>query len=126
MEVKHGFCLIELFGWLRGPAERLINMKQHAASLTLALHSTILPPVFRIRDILIRIRILEFVHWITDPDPDPALSSVAFKMATRHKVFSKFFFYLFVGIFTSSFKDNKSLRSHKIEEIMLFLNFLAC
>jgi hypothetical protein len=35
-------------------------------------------PVFRIRDILIRIRILGSKDWITDPDPDPALFGSVF------------------------------------------------
>ncbi len=36
----------------------------------------LLPAVFRIRDILRRIRILGSIHWITYPDldPDPAIS----------------------------------------------------
>jgi hypothetical protein len=34
-------------------------------------HCKHLRPVFQTREILRRIQILEFVHWITDPDPDP-------------------------------------------------------
>jgi hypothetical protein len=59
-----------------------------------------LPPVFRIRDIFIRIRILGSVHWITDPDPgpvpEPALNipSMTFKVPTKKEFFSNFFFLL--------------------------------
>jgi hypothetical protein len=51
--------------------------------------------VFRIRDILIRIRILGSVHWITDPDPypDTALFGSGFqekKIVLFPKVFCSF------------------------------------
>ncbi len=49
-------------------------------------------------------------HWITT-DPDPLFSSEAFKMATKIS-----FLLITVGTFTSVFKDNKLLRSHKTEE----------
>jgi hypothetical protein len=41
--------------------------------------------VFRIRDILIRIRIriLGSVHWITDPDPDSSLFGIGFSDANQ-------------------------------------------
>jgi hypothetical protein len=48
--------------------------------------ATLDKPVYWIRDILRRIRILGTGHWITDPDPTPALFVSGFKMA-RKKVF---------------------------------------
>ncbi len=65
-------------------------------------------PVFRIRDILVRIRILGSVPWLTDPDVDriwPRIllfSSVTFKLPTKN------IYMLFEGIFTSFFKSKKS------------------
>jgi hypothetical protein len=43
-------------------------------------------PLFRSRDILIRIRILGSAHWITDldPDPDPALFGSGFQVAKKN------------------------------------------
>ncbi len=66
--------------------------------------------VFRIRDVLILIRILILgsVHLITDPDLD-LLST-----------------YCTICTFTSALKDNKSLRSHKTEEIKVFNKHFAC
>jgi hypothetical protein len=56
--------------------------------------------VFRIRDVLIRIRSL---HWIADPDP--TLLSAAFQMKTK-KVFFLLITYYWYGTFTSTLKDN--------------------
>jgi hypothetical protein len=84
--------------------------------------------VVRIRDILIRIRIVGSVHWITDPDPapDPALFVNDFQDANKtKKIFLKFCLLHTVGsTFTPVFKDNKSLKSHKTVEIKVFLYFL--
>ncbi len=68
--------------------------------------------MFRLLDILKRIWILGSPHWITDLDPDPALlvSTVAFKVITKNNFFCLL---LIIGTFTSVFKDNKSIRSHK-------------
>jgi hypothetical protein len=55
--------------------------------------------VFRIRDVLIRIRSL---HWIADPDP--TLLSAAFQMKTKNKFFCCLL--LTTGKFTSVLKDN--------------------
>jgi hypothetical protein len=63
--------------------------------------------------------------WITDPyldpaqDPDLQFSLVAVKMPTENI----FFLILTVGTFTSFFKDNLSLRSHKTAELNVFLHF---
>jgi hypothetical protein len=62
--------------------------------------------VFRIRDVLIRIRILRSVHWITDPNP------VSFKRVAKRL----FCLLLTVGTFTTVLKVNKFPRSHKTEE----------
>jgi hypothetical protein len=63
---------------------------------------------------LLRIRLLLFL-------------SVADKMPTKICFFSKFICsLLFEGTFTSVFIDKKSKRSHKLEEIKVFLIFLAC
>ncbi len=62
--------------------------------------------VFHIRDILIHIRILGSVHWITGPDLDPALFAVALKMPTENKFSLQFFgLFLFVGTVTPVFND---------------------
>ncbi len=50
------------------------------------------------------------------------MSLVASKMPTKDKCF--FAYYLLLGIFTSVFKDSKSLRSHKTVEIKVFLIYL--
>jgi hypothetical protein len=52
--------------------------------------------------------------WITIPDP--ALFNSGFQDAI-------FLLIISVGTFTSIFKDNKSLRSHKPVEIKVFLSF---
>ncbi len=56
-------------------------------------------------------------HNITDPDP--VLSSVAFKMPTKNKFFYNFFFYTFCRIISISLKDKQVTRtkSHKTVEI---------
>ncbi len=54
--------------------------------------------VFRIHDILIRIRILGTVYsGFTDPDPDHAFLAVTFKLPTRSSFFSKVFCPYFLG-----------------------------
>ncbi len=55
--------------------------------------------VFRIRDILIRIRILGSVHWITDPDP--ALFGSVFKDGNNQKITFLGIFLLTVGTLIS-------------------------
>ncbi len=52
-----------------------------------------LSAVFRIHDILIRIKILRFIHWITDPDPDLFFSG--FPDANKKYVF----FLLLTGLY---------------------------
>jgi hypothetical protein len=65
--------------------------------------------VFRVREILIRIRILLF-------------SSVILRIPTKNKIlFSEF---VLLIIFISAFKDKKSLRSRLRGEIKVFLYFL--
>ncbi len=75
--------------------------------------------MFRIRDILIRIRILGSVHWITDPVPDQysALFGCDIQDANKKNQFFAYFL-------TSVFKDNMSLRIHKAVEIVVHLSFL--
>jgi hypothetical protein len=82
--------------------------------------------LFRISDILIRIRILGSVHWITDPESDPALFDGGFQMPTKNGVLKKDLFCLFltVGTLASVLKDSMSLRSHKTVEIVVVLLFL--
>ncbi len=89
-------------------------------------------PVFRIRDVLIWIKIRgSEYHWITDSE---LISLVAFKMPKRNK-FITFFYCLFLMCcryayiynvyYTSVFRDNKLLRrSHKTVEIKGFLILL--
>ncbi len=51
-------------------------------------------------------------HWITDPEPDPALSLgglVAFKMPTKTKFFPSVFLLISVGTFKSIFKNSKTI-----------------
>ncbi len=80
--------------------------------------------VFRIRDILIRIRNLGSLHWITDPDP---FCSFRQRFSRCQQKLSSFAYVLLpVEPFTSVFKDNKPLISHKTGEIKVFHNFLAC
>jgi hypothetical protein len=81
--------------------------------------------VFQIRDILrqIQIQILGSVQWITDPDL--ALFVHSFQDPIKMLVFYVFFcFLLSAGTFTSVFKDNTLLRSHKTLEIKSFHNFM--
>jgi len=54
---------------------------------------------FRIRDILIRIRILGSVHWITDPDP--ALFGSVFQDGNNQKITFFGIFFLTAGTLTS-------------------------
>jgi hypothetical protein len=76
-------------------------------------------PVFRIRDVLIWIRILGSVHCITDPYP--ALYASGFQKPTKNNFFLKFSCLSFtLGTYTD-FKDGKSLRSHKKVEINFYL-----
>jgi hypothetical protein len=62
-----------------------------------------------------------------DPDPDPAIFIIGLQDANKKQFFlTKFFcILLFEGIFTSSFKDKKSKRSHKTVEIKVFLTIFA-
>ncbi len=95
-----------------------------------SLHQAILPhvshiyllflSVFQIPDILIRIRILGSVHWITDSDP--ALFVSGFQDANKNNFFCKFFAYYLGTTFTSVFNDNKTLRSQKKSWNQGFLN----
>jgi hypothetical protein len=48
---------------------------------------TYIIPVFRTYDILRRIRMLGSVHWITDPDPGPALFVSDFQETNQKLVF---------------------------------------
>jgi hypothetical protein len=59
-------------------------------------------------DFLRRIRILGSVHWITDPDPDPALFDSGFKDAHKKYLFLLITFCRYV---------------YKKVEIKVFLNF---
>jgi hypothetical protein len=80
--------------------------------------------VFRIRDILIRIRILGSVHWITDPDP--ALFGSVFQNGNNQKItfFGKCL--LTVGTLTSII-SMRSLRCIKPSgRIMLRKPFKNC
>ncbi len=77
--------------------------------------------MFRIRDILRRVRILGSGHSITDPDPasdpDPALFVSGFQETNKKKNFvfcsGLLLTEVTVSKFTSIFKDSKSVRSHK-------------
>jgi hypothetical protein len=56
--------------------------------------------------IQIQIQIHGSVHWITDPDPDPALFISGFQYAKTNNLFLFFFCLLLtVGTFTSFFKE---------------------
>jgi hypothetical protein len=79
--------------------------------------------VFRIRDIWIRIQILGSVHWVADPDLDPASGHALFFSGFQDANKNKFFLLITVlpvGTLASVFKDNKSLRSHKTVDIKIF------
>ncbi len=58
----------------------------------------LLPAVFRISEILIRIRILGSVLWISDPDldPEPALLGSGFRDASKQRVYFLSFYCLFL------------------------------
>ncbi len=75
---------------------------------------------------LIRIRILGSIHRITDPDS--SLFGSGFQDANKKNFFSLRFFCFFLAVRTLTvvFKDNMSLRSQKIVEIILYLNLFAC
>ncbi len=75
----------------------------------------ILPAVFLIREILvrIRIRILRSVHLISNPDPDPALFVSDFQDASKKYFFFPFCFAYYgtffrYPTFISVFEDKKS------------------
>ncbi len=85
-------------------------------------------PVFRIRDILvrIRIRILESVP-LTNGTGSGSCSFRQWPSRRQKKIFFKKVLCLFLfGTFTSFFKDKKSQRSHKTVEMKCFLIFYAC
>jgi hypothetical protein len=87
--------------------------------LGLKVFPELLNPVFRIRDVLVRIRTTDFRIriWIL------LFTIVAFKISIKLSLFTKFKFFcllLTVGTFTSVFKDNKLWISHNTVEI----NFL--
>jgi hypothetical protein len=51
------------------------------------LRNTVWYAMFRIRDILKRIRILGPVHWVTDPAPDPGIFISGFRDANKKYLF---------------------------------------
>ncbi len=60
----------------------------------------------------------------TDPDSDPALSSVADKMPTKNKCLSEVFSLLLFEVTVhlhQSLKDKKSKRSNNLVDIKIFL-----
>jgi hypothetical protein len=67
----------------------IVNLTE-ASYLDLQTQSLLVTSVFRIRDILIRFRILGSVHWIMDPDlypaSDPALFFSGFQGAKKEIV----------------------------------------
>jgi hypothetical protein len=75
-------------------------------------------PVFEIRDILRRIRIRGSVQFITDPAPEPAFLSVAFKMPRKKK---KFFIDFLLVTYCRCPHLHQSLNSFNLG----FLNFLG-
>jgi hypothetical protein len=81
--------------------------------------------LFRIRDILIQIRILGVgsVHWITDPDPypDTALFGSGFQDKKIVLLPSFFAYFLLHADVTSVFEDNMSFGSHKTVENVVYL-----
>jgi hypothetical protein len=93
-----------------------LNKKKKRSSVSLGLYFL---PVLRIRDVLIRnrIRILGFVHWITDSDLD-----LFFKgLQDPNKKYVFFCLLLTLGTFISAFKNKKSFRSQKTVEIKVYL-----
>jgi hypothetical protein len=78
-----------------------------------------------IRDILVRIRIrvaASLTYGSGSGYPDPAFLSV--EVPTKNEFLC--FYYFFESTFSSVFLDKKSKRSHKIEEIKVFLIFFTC
>jgi hypothetical protein len=61
-----------------------------------------------------------------DSDPDPAIFVIDLQDANQKLILKNFFrLLLFEGTFTSFFKDKKSKRSNKTEEIKVFLTMFA-
>jgi hypothetical protein len=60
-------------------------------------------------------------------DPDPSIFIIDLQDANKKLIFLKKIscVLLFEGTFTSFFKDKKSKRSHKTEEIKVFLTIFA-
>ncbi len=92
-----------------------------------------LEPVFQILNILRQIWILGSVHWITNPDlnpapdPDPALFISGFQDINKN-IFFPTLFYLFLTVGTVNlhqFSKITSLRSHKTVKVKVFLNCFA-
>ncbi len=78
-------------------------------------------PVFRIRDILVRIWIQGSVHLTNGFGSSSELCfSSVFKTPTKND----FFFLLFEGTFEFVLKDKNSQRNHKRVRIKVFLTFL--
>ncbi len=63
---------------------------------------------------------------LTDPDPalDPSLFVSNLQDTNKNNFFQRFFAHYFLK-FTSFFKDKKSFRSHKTEEIKVFLTIFV-
>jgi hypothetical protein len=78
---------------------------------------------FWILDVLVRIRIPDSYNWITDSDPDPALFFSGFHDCKQKICFFPSFFAVWYIMSRYINISNKSLRSHKIIEIMIFLIF---
>jgi hypothetical protein len=75
-------------------------------------------------------RILGSVHCITEPDLALFITGIQdAKKKNYIKILSFFAYYRYfhcsVDAFTSVFKENNSLRSHKTVEIKVFLNFFC-
>jgi hypothetical protein len=69
-------------------------------------------------------------HWITDPDRSGSGSESCsfrqwFSRCQQKIIFNSFLLLFTVCTFASVFKDEKSLRSHKLFEIKIFLNFFC-
>jgi hypothetical protein len=80
-------------------------------------------PVFRIRDILIRIRILGSVPMDCGLG-SCSLFSMAFKSTINKFLFQSFFCLLLTVVTFTSVFNEKSLKSHKTVKIKVFLLFL--